>query len=150
MLCSTTLPMQMANNSFVFCEVGPFTQCLHKFKHDMMQEVTCSCVFKAACQKQSQLMTICFWFELQVYVWVFFFFFGTTWLIQITTCLCEPSVPEMIMQEVWSEGSVSFVELEDELELLLNMGVIWPFKAELHQLEFTNNYEDTESEFWCN
>lgn len=56
----------------------------------------------------------------------------------------------MIMQEVWSEGSVSFVELEDELELLLNMGVIWPFKAELHQLEFTNNYEDTESEFWCN
>lgn len=134
---------------FIFCEVGPLTQCLHKFKCDLMQgEVTCSCVCTVVCQKQRQLMTIRFWFELQVYI--FFFLFGNTWLIQITTCLCEPSVPKMIMQEVWSEGSVSCVELENELELLLNMEVILPFKAELHKLEFTNSYEDTESEFWCN
>lgn len=47
----------------------------------------------------------------------------------------------MIVQVVWSEGSVSFVGPEDELEfdLLLNMEVILPFKVELQQLEFTNN-----------
>lgn len=123
MLCGTTLPVQMANISFILCEVGPLTQCLHKFKHDLMQgEVTCSCVFRVACQKQSQLMTICFWFELQI---TFFFLFGNTWLIQMTTCLYESSVPKMIVQVVWSEGSVSFVGLEDELELPAMYYLIW-------------------------
>lgn len=112
----------MANSSFILCEVGRLTQCLHKFKHDLMQrEVICSCVFRVACQKQCQLMTICFWFELQIHI---FFLFGNTWLIQIT-CLYESSVPKMIVQVVWSEGSVSFVGPEDELEFLVIYYLIW-------------------------
>lgn len=45
----------------------------------------------------------------------------------------EPNVPKTIMQEMWSEGSVSFVELEGELELLAIYCLIWKLFRPLKQ-----------------